>query len=187
MQTVRMRRQSPTDPDRRAPAPGYTRWARPARHLAILVALGGAGCAGGDDTDTGIPPTDTDPPSTDTDTDTDGPSVPGPPWDLTVLGQGYQGGNGFVVQGTIADVELVQVATAQDVIEGGGFTLRFRDALDPDEPGFWVAWWIDLNPNDICGPGDVAFLEQIGPADADVQRSHTFNADGIDPAACSGF
>ena len=177
------RRQLPTGPDRRATQRTWLRWPRPVGHLALLACL--TGCTRADDSDPDSdPPTPTD---SDTDVDTDPVSVPGPPWDLTVLGQGYQGGNGFVVLGSIADSDLVQVATTQDIIEGGRFQLRFRDALDPDEPGFWVAWWIDLNPNDVCGPGDVAFLQQIGPADGDVQRSHTFNADGIDPAACSGF
>lgn len=183
METARTHRLPPTAPDRRVRRATCVRITRRAGLFFAATALWGCSGAGDSDTD---PPVETD---TDvgTDTDTDVTSVPGPPWDLTVLGQGYQGGNGLLVRGSIADQELIQVATTQDRVEGGGFQLRFRDALDPDEPGFWVAWWIDLNPNDECGPGDVAFLEQIGSADEDLQRSHTFDANGIDPGACGGF
>ncbi len=181
-----MHRQPPTDPDRRALRATRSRSVCRAGLIFAITVL--TGCAGAGDSDTEPPtdvPSDTD--TNDTDDDTDAVSEPGPPWDLTLLGQGYQGGNGLLVRGSIADEELIQVATASARIEGGGFALRFRDALDPEEPGFWVAWWVDLNPNGECGPGDVAFLEQIGPVEEDLQRAHTFDANGIDPAACGGF
>ncbi|MCB9678642.1 MAG: hypothetical protein H6737_26300 [Alphaproteobacteria bacterium] len=135
------------------------------------------------DTDTDLP-ADTD---TDTDPGQDTASEPGPPWDLTVIGQGYQGGNGFEVRVRMATEELVLVGERTDTIEGGGWMVRFRDTVDPAEPGYWVGWWIDLNGNGDCGAGDVAVLETVTTGDGDIVRVHTYSPGAVDPVACNGF
>jgi len=154
--------------------------------LSIPIAAAAVGGCKNDDPPT--VPVDT---ARDTDTDpipdTAVPSVPGAPWDLTVIGQGYEGGNGLTIRVKMADEELVQVGEATDVIEGGGWQVRFRDVIDPDESGYYVAWWVDLNGNGECGGGDVAFLQTIVSTDADQTQVHTFNNAGIDPQACVGF
>lgn len=128
------------------------------------------------------PPTDSDPP-----TDTDATSEPGPPWDLTVIGQGYSGGNGQTLLARIADEDLVLIDEASTTITGGGWQVRFRDVIDPGEPGYWVGWWVDLDADGSCGGGDVAFLQRVSGITEDWTETHTFSSGGIDPTACNGF
>ncbi|MEZ4322416.1 MAG: hypothetical protein R3F61_33425 [Myxococcota bacterium] len=156
--------------------------------ISLSTVLFAACKSDGPDADDADADTDVDADTdTDSDTDIDTDSEPGPPWDLTLVGQGYGGGNGQTVRVRLADEELVLVEELTATIVGGGWQVRFRDQLDPNEPGYWVGWWIDLTGNGECGAGDAAFLERIATRDEDIIRVHNYSEAGIDRRACNGF